>query len=300
MASPNAIARQLRLFADELDQAPLERNDPTFISIIGKIRRYIRLSKPQNLIYADDIWSDQVRNVMLRVAFDMGLFHHLAKAEAEGSTIEELASGKEVDLKLLHRILRALVATQDIIQVDGPRFKNSAYTHAIATTWLGAAFHIANEVIWPAFHRFPQFLKDGGHQEPKDSNQTTSHAVHNSKAFFEYINADPKLLESWNRAMGAIDNPSIGRWFELWPVQECLLNGYESTRGPLLVDVGGGNEKRAKLFLDSLPKSYPIVVQDLPGVIAEAQKSSQAPANIELMSHDFFQDQPVKGARSYW
>jgi hypothetical protein len=88
MASPTEIAKQLRLFADELDKVPCDENDPTFISIIGKIRRYIRHGKPQPLIYADDIWSDQINITILRVAFDVGLFQELAKGTGQGSTIE--------------------------------------------------------------------------------------------------------------------------------------------------------------------------------------------------------------------
>jgi predicted O-methyltransferase YrrM len=66
-----------------------------------------------------------------------------------------------------------------------------------------------------------------------------------------------------------------------------------------VVDVGGSH---GFVAID-LAKAFPelkLIVQDLPAVIEDAKKSVEEYGRVEFMAHDFFTEQPVKGADVYY
>ena len=303
MAQPKEVAAQLRRFADELDGLSCDTAALSFVATLSKIKTYTTKSQPHVSRFFDELYFDEIRIAILSIALDVRLFEALAKDGNTGRAEVDLAETLHVDPALLHRMLRMFIATGDIIRIDGGRYKNSDYTNELGTTWLGEAARINLEVLGRVFNGFPDIIGERGYCEPVDAKATGSHAVFDGKSCFEHMYANPELLRKWNLAManfGIIENMINQKWYDLWPIQERLIDGYDHTAGLLLVNVGGGNEKRAKAFLDSLPQPYPLVVQDLPQAITEAEKWREAPEHIELMAHDFFEKQPVVGARAYW
>lgn len=84
-------------------------------------------------------------------------------------------------------------------------------------------------------------------------------------------------------------------------MQERLVDGFqEGPDATMLVDVGGSHGHILKDFHDKLPGAPGrLVVQDLAEVIS-AIDESDLNAKIEKMPHDFFTEQPIKGARAYY
>jgi hypothetical protein len=67
-----------------------------------------------------------------------------------------------------------------------------------------------------------------------------------------------------------------------------------------LIDIGGGKDQCS----ESIRKAYPnlkgrMIAQDLPGVIQDAKSFVNLPPSIETMVSDFYNPQPVKGAKAY-
>ena len=87
------------------------------------------------------------------------------------------------------------------------------------------------------------------------------------------------------------------QWFDYYPVATKLGNTTDPSR-TLLVDIGGGIGHDLLAFHQQFP-SIPgkLIVQDLATVVASAQN---LPPGIEAMSHDFFDPQPIKGAKAYY
>ena len=88
-----------------------------------------------------------------------------------------------------------------------------------------------------------------------------------------------------------------------------LLADYEGrsnqdgdTKLPIfLVDVGGGVGTDLVAFLRHHPSMRnEVVLQDTEGAIAEARKGGMQELGIQTMVHDFFYEQPVKGAQIYY
>ena len=114
--------------------------------------------------------------------------------------------------------------------------------------------------------------------------------------FFEWISGDPERLTNFQLHLAGksaawrkyLDDPGF--------VQQNLVDGAKTEEGAIfLVDVGGGKGHD----LQELAEKHPdlpgrLVLQDLKGPVEEA-RSSKLHKNIELMEHDFFTEQPLKG-----
>lgn len=107
-------------------------------------------------------------------------------------------------------------------------------------------------------------------------------------------NAGPRLLDAFNVAMA---NWNVGHkdWCDFYPVLDRL--GHEASRDPsavMMVDVGGGLGHQAAALKRKFPKlPGRFIVQDL----AQSLPSSP-PDGVEVMEHDFFAKQPIKGRYS--
>ena len=85
-------------------------------------------------------------------------------------------------------------------------------------------------------------------------------------------------------------------WVDSYPVEK-EVGSFATPEQAILVDVGGGFGQQAISFQRKFP-TLPgrIVVQDIPSTLAGAQPVP----GIEFQEHDFFQPQPVKGAKFYY
>jgi hypothetical protein len=96
------------------------------------------------------------------------------------------------------------------------------------------------------------------------------------------------LMSTWGEGHSLIQ--------DLYPINERLPKGFDDSRGSVMfVDVGGGYGQKAialKRACPQLPGRF--IVQDLPGTVANAPKVE----GIEMMEHDFFTEQPIKGTSS--
>ena len=90
---------------------------------------------------------------------------------------------------------------------------------------------------------------------------------------------------------------SIGRaqWYDprCVPVAKILGEGAKTNKeAVMLVDIGGGTGRDIAGFQQAYP-NLPgrLVLEDLPAVVGNAK----LPASIELVAHDFFRPQPIRG-----
>ena len=105
------------------------------------------------------------------------------------------------------------------------------------------------------------------------------------------------VLEIFQNAMASY---RVGRaeFLDIFPAQERLIEGYENRHASdpvLLVDVGGGQGHEILRFRERFPNlKARTILQDQEDVISNTTKSD----NMELMVHDFFKPQPVKGKQT--
>lgn len=92
-------------------------------------------------------------------------------------------------------------------------------------------------------------------------------------------------------------------WTDVYDTTLVVQDADLSDSGPaLFVDIGGAHGLDSARFLakhPELPTSAKIVVQDLPEVVSTHAKETLSP-RIQRMAYDFFQPQPLLGARAYF
>lgn len=145
-------------------------------------------------------------------------------------------------------------------------------------------------------HALPEFLKKQEYKHIGDTHDCAFQLGYNTpNSFFEHLGAIPHLGAQFGQHMGAYHQgrPS---WMDkgFYPVEERLVEGAQGGDSVLIVDVGGSRGHDLQEFRKKWPEAAgKFVLQDHAHVIAEAKGLDKA---IEPMVHDFFTEQPVKGA----
>lgn len=142
----------------------------------------------------------------------------------------------------------------------------------------------------------PAQLKKTGYKNPDNGTDCAFQLGFETPLhFFEFLKEHPDAASEFNNHMSAYHQgrPS---WMDngFYDVP-ALINGDIGEGEALLVDMGGSvghdlSEFRRKW--SAAPGR--LVLQDLPEVLEQAKTMSLHPS-IEIMEHDFFNEQPVKG-----
>lgn len=87
-------------------------------------------------------------------------------------------------------------------------------------------------------------------------------------------------------------------WYDTVPLDEIFPADFDP-QSVLMVDVGGNAGHDILGFHQAHPtQPGRLILQDLPGQIQPLDTQALAP--VELMCHDFFTPQPIKGAKAYY
>lgn len=154
------------------------------------------------------------------------------------------------------------------------------------------------EFLNPAYQALPGFLASRNYEgSPTDPTDTAVQMAFDSKGkdLIGILMERPDsargfgtLMSTWGEGHSLIQ--------DLYPVNERLPKGFDDSHDSVMfVDVGGGYGQKAialKRACPELPGRF--IVQDLPGTVANAPNAE----GIEMMGHDFFTEQPVKGTSS--
>lgn len=143
--------------------------------------------------------------------------------------------------------------------------------------------------------KLPTFLKSINYRNPTDPQHGNLQFTRNTDLpLFPYLMENPHMLSNF---LQMLEGWRAGRteWFDIFPVQEALFQGFKDGKDQtLLVDVGGGFGYDLGEFVKRFGQAMPgkVVLQDLPPVI---QGIKGVDERIVPMEYDFFTPQPVKG-----
>ncbi|KAF5137561.1 O-methyltransferase asqD [Metarhizium anisopliae] len=106
----------------------------------------------------------------------------------------------------------------------------------------------------------------------------------------ELLISMPDILRDFNLFMGSTMG-SRSYWVDWYPVQDRLLTGLHG-QSAVLVDVGAGKGHDLMAIHEKYAGRGRLVLQDLAAVTDHVKDLS---GEIEIMTHDFFTEQPVRG-----
>jgi hypothetical protein len=120
-------------------------------------------------------------------------------------------------------------------------------------------------------------------------------------SLWELFRKEPEHLKDFSNYLAGRREAMVECWFDIWPARETFVKMLEETPDQgraLVVDVGGNVGYDLQAFQSRFPEfngKGGLVLQDLAENIGKAKGLLEG-TGIEVMEHDFFTAQPVKGA----
>ncbi|KAJ6135949.1 hypothetical protein N7512_001109 [Penicillium capsulatum] len=245
-------------------------------------------------------WSESTSYAALEIGVDVGLFNALG-TDDKPKSVAGLAVKTGVEPVLLGRIMKHLAAMGAILETGPDEYSPSGFSKTLTVEKYSDAFPLMTSRFTQGILALPAFLKKNGYRNPTSPTNTAFHMGHNTDmGFFEHVQQEPTTAKQFNNHMGVYAQ-GRPRWMDpgFYPVQERLIDGAEiGDEDTLLVDVGGSFGHDLIDFHRKWPHAPGrLVLQDLPEVVGSVK---EVPSSIHVTAHDFFTEQPVKGARAYY
>lgn len=152
------------------------------------------------------------------------------------------------------------------------------------------------DLVAKQYQATPDFLKANNYQNPTDENNTALQMGWDTKKHpFDLMLTLPGAMDHFHTYM-ALRRQAELSWLTVYPVREEAV-GLTDPERPLYVNIGGGIGHQCAQFREKFP-DLPgrVILQDLPGTVARALPT----LGVENMAHDFFQPQPIRGAKFYF
>ncbi|KAL4862146.1 hypothetical protein BDV12DRAFT_190624 [Aspergillus spectabilis] len=248
-------------------------------------------------------WAEPAQSAIIRMAVDTKLFQHLKEAGNAGLSAPTLSQKTGIDLILLQRLARHLVAMYLIAYRDGA-FHGTTLSNGLAEENYQHSISFCYDTARPSFNGFPEHFKTRDYKSPTlgtlDGPFQEAHKT--QLPFFEWLVATPPNLQHFDSFMSAY-RAGKANWYDkgFYPVPERLIAGFDaSTSDVLLVDVGGGRGHDVTFFA-SQHTNHPgkVILQDREPVIAGVLENSTPDRPFDAQAHDFFTPQPIRHARAY-
>ncbi|KAF6237991.1 hypothetical protein HO173_004192 [Letharia columbiana] len=245
------------------------------------------------------IYAQPLQNAALRVAVELGLPKIISTANSPipeiGISLAQLAGRSHGDPRLIARLMRVLTAMGICVEVGPERYMSNPLNEVILQPGYtaGVRFHFDIEI--PAIIKLIPCLDKNAFQNPVDASQSAFDYAFGA-SFFEWMKENPATLRCFELYMAG---RRVGKasWLDYYPVEERLVEGTSVENVIFMVDIGGGQGHDLKSLSDRYgDKGLPgrLILQDLVAGTREISATS-----FESMVHNFFEPQPVKGARVY-
>ena len=144
----------------------------------------------------------------------------------------------------------------------------------------------------PCYQSLPSYLKDTNYQNPLDATNSAFHRAHNTDLsvpeWFLNHPANHNSVFQW------MTGQRVGQriWLDVFPFESELFFRLSQPTTPVFVDVGGATGHQCAALVSKFPQlKGRVILQDLPEVLQRAVPIE----GVELMPHDFWTPQPVKG-----
>jgi hypothetical protein len=140
----------------------------------------------------------------------------------------------------------------------------------------------------------PEYLAKTGYVNPSDPKNGIFQYTKNFQGdLFEYYDTHPKEGQSFNSVMGGVMANQAGM-LDIYPYERLVdsVDSSSNKHAPLLVDVGGNVGHDIEKFRARHPEDASrLILQDRPDVV----RLAKCPSTVQVMAHDFFTPQPIKG-----
>ncbi|CAN9474332.1 unnamed protein product [Alternaria alternata] len=257
-----------------------------------------KVQKPWDIVW-QHCWVNPATNACVKTLIDAGVFSKWIETGGGEKTCAELAESTGADVVLVRRMIRQISGQNLAIETAEDTYEPTPWIRALAEDQALAnvygEFH--GFVNSPMFRTLPAYLKKTGYKVPTNPNDCNWQFMRGSNEnLFQSLGANPAAAREFNDAMESHSKHNLTPWVDVYPT-ETLVKESKPDR-PLVVDVGGSKGHdliKFHLRHPNIPEGS-LVLQDLPAILKELTIDD----TISIHPHDFFEPQPVKGARVYF
>ncbi|KAH8744648.1 S-adenosyl-L-methionine-dependent methyltransferase [Hyaloscypha finlandica] len=233
----------------------------------------------------------------LRLGVDLKLFDAAARKNGDEISIEELSEATKADPLLVKRIMGFLGAMGIFKEVTKGLYASTplAASYVSSSPFSAVVIHVTHFIM--VISKLPEYFEKKGWKNPDDVyNGPFQYAMGTDRHYFDFLASKPYYQQAFNTVMTLSHRRRGQNWFDFFPVGDKLR--VQNPTDVALVDVGGSQGADLIAFKEKHPDMPGrLILQDLPIVIAEAKN---IPEGIEAHGYDFFNEQPVKGAKAYY
>lgn len=236
----------------------------------------------------------------LMVLIRMGVVMEIVKAD-KPQTARQLSESCGGDELLIVRMMRPLVALGVFQETDVQTYTSTKISEVLTTPPLIGGYQFMFTLATRSLATMPEYLEATGFKNVEGPPGPFQHSRNTADGMFPWLMKNPAMMTNFNAFMaGSLETRQD--WFSTFPVDEIILKDVirDDPEAVLLVDIGGGEGHDIQAFHDAFPTAPgKLVLQDLPLVIDNIKENKLSHA-IMQQKHDFFQEQPQKGARAYY
>lgn len=227
---------------------------------------------------------------------DLNIFELVA---SKPQSLDELVDATKADARLLGRILRVITSLGWLTQNEVDKWQATPLSQTAAIppfrNWLLVHFDTRMEV----FTKFPEWLRKHDHKTSWASDTDNIWLQENGEPIWDFMASHPDYSARFDSAM-SMQESLPAEMSPNYPFAEELSEIKAEEGGVTLVDIGGGFGQS----IETIKKKYPdlpgtFVLQDLPKSIDAIEPGRPQSSGFEAQAHDFFTEQPVKGAKYY-
>ncbi|KAI1342877.1 putative O-methyltransferase [Xylariaceae sp. FL0016] len=244
-------------------------------------------------------WYDPLLIAAVRLAIDIKVFAVLKDAAGSAKTCDELAQSTKCDSVLLSRLLKQLATGNIVKEVDADTYSSTPVSDVLATPTGAGPVVDCFTTVAKINSGALQYFRDRSFANPVDKEDSMWMAASGTKQhYFDWIfqSGGPEAIDGFLKHMEFKTLET--KWYEAAPVKD-ILGTQCGGSDVLIVDVGG-NTGYDVLGFQKAHADIPgrLIVQDMPKAIEAINSDDIKP--VEPMTHDFFMEQPVKGAKAYY
>ena len=249
----------------------------------------------------------------IRICIESGVFRALAasgKALQAGELAKNLDGVPEKDSEenmaereeYVTRMCRAVAGLNLVDEVAPATYQANELTRTLADPGFDLGLR---ELYDTALHPHSTLShmtfwgKDNAWKAPERADNgpfQQARGIVGTNTFQHFVKTEPHLLTNLSALMKVIQRDRLN-WSAWFPADVLFPPGSEDADVPYMVDVGGGLGHDLMGLAQRYPdKKIRLIVEDLPSVIAETKEEKLDP-RIGLVEHDFFKENPIKGAK---
>ncbi|KAI0505266.1 S-adenosyl-L-methionine-dependent methyltransferase [Xylaria bambusicola] len=224
-----------------------------------------------------------------------GVIQEIAKSDAP-LTAEHLSKTSGADKLLLVCLLRPLSALGVVKEARQEEYAPTPVTKILVDRALLGGYQFMFSAATRSLANLPFYLEKTNFKHVSGAPGPFQDAHGTPDNMYLWLASDPAMMANFNAFMTG-QRADRKQWFDFIDVYDILLKGADPS-APLLIDIGGGEGHDLLEFHRRYPNAPGrLILQDLPPVIDSIQ---DLPSKVECQKYDFFQEQPVKGARCYY